>query len=72
MSPLKTIPNVQQVSQNVNDGADTGGPFRGEVEPSGKSLGQLLIRLCLCFILSLIFSTPSFPSPLAFSSHCCY
>lgn len=60
MSPLKTIPNVQQVSQNVNDGADTGGPFRGEVEPSGKSLGQLLIRLSLfhfeSYLLHTIFS----------------
>lgn len=44
LSPLKTIQKMQWVSQNVNGGTDggAGGPFKGEIEPSGRGLQQLL------------------------------
>lgn len=42
--PLKTIQKMQWVSQNVNGGTDGGaeGLFKGEIEPSGRGLQQLL------------------------------
>lgn len=44
LSPLKTIQKMQWVSQNVNGGTDGGaeGPFKREIEPSGRGLQQLL------------------------------